>query len=105
MRTGGLAFTNTKDLEPEIGDVITYRIDNKQVTHRVIDTEDGCYVTKGDPDERVDAALVTQEQIVGTVIPYNTISGICIALSVSIKNIRSFLSQPYLYSMPYGYDL
>ncbi len=68
MRTGGLAFTNTKDLEPEIGDVITYRIDNKQVTHRVIDTEDGCYVTKGDANEGVDAALVTQEQIVGTVV-------------------------------------
>lgn len=73
MSTGGLAFTNTKDLEPEIGDVITYRIDNNQVTHRVIDIEDGAYITKGDANEGEDATPVTKEQIVGTVvlsIPY-----------------------------------
>lgn len=73
MSTGGLAFTNTKNLEPEIGDVITYRIDNNQVTHRVIDIEDGAYITKGDANEGEDTTPVTKEQIVGTVvlsIPY-----------------------------------
>lgn len=73
MSTGGLAFTNTKDVQPEIGDVITYRIDNSQVTHRVIDQKNGVYVTKGDANEGEDATPVTKEQIVGTVvlsIPY-----------------------------------
>ena len=73
LSTGGLAFTNTKDLDPEIGDVITYRIDDSQVTHRVIDKKNGVYITKGDANEGEDAAPVVREQIVGTVlfsIPY-----------------------------------
>lgn len=64
---GGMVFTDMKKREPKAGDVITYRIENTTVTHRVVRLEDGCYVTKGDANQEEDAVSVLPSRIVGTV--------------------------------------
>ena len=60
----------------EIGDVITYQLmDRVMVTHRVseINYETREIITKGDANNAVDAAVVTEQQVIGKVdyhIPY-----------------------------------
>lgn len=60
---------DTKDVKE--GDVITFVADKNLmlVTHRVagIDTEQGCFYTKGDANDTVDAAPVLYENVVGVV--------------------------------------
>ncbi len=68
LKTGSLVFTDTKKREPEAGDIVTYRLEDIYVTHRVIGKEDGGFVTKGDANEGSDEALVKEIQIVGTVL-------------------------------------
>lgn len=73
IKTGGIVFTDTKDVSPEVGDVITYTIKDQQVTHRVVSKRDGMYITKGDANDAEDASPVAREQVIGTVslsIPY-----------------------------------
>lgn len=65
--TGGLVFTNTKDKTPREGDIITYRLGEVLVTHRVVGKENGAYITRGDANNGADPAAVEPEQIVGTV--------------------------------------
>ena len=67
IQTGSVAFINTKDKDPEIGDVITFTFgDDKLATHRVVDIVEGQYVTKGDANEIEDGNPVTKDKIVGT---------------------------------------
>ena len=42
LKTGGIIFTDTKKTMPGIGDIITYRMDDMLVTHRVTDKEGFC---------------------------------------------------------------
>ena len=62
--------------EVAIGDVITYFSESgtsKTVTHRVIDTESGGFITQGDANIVADRGVVTSEQLIGTVsgsVPY-----------------------------------
>ena len=67
ISTGGIVFTNTRDRQPETGDVITYRLGGTTVTHRILRMEDGAYVTKGDANQGEDTSPVLPSQIVGTV--------------------------------------
>ena len=60
---------------PGIGDIITYRMDDMLVTHRVTDKRDSAYITRGDANEGEDAAPVMQEQIVGTVVFFIPVLG------------------------------
>jgi len=71
VHTGAVAFVDRKDREPEIGDIITFRLgeggkEDVLVTHRVVGTEEGGYVTKGDANEERDPFSVTREQVIGT---------------------------------------
>lgn len=50
-----------------VGDVITYRDGEISTTHRVVDIEDGQYVTQGDANGGPDAALVPPELVIGRV--------------------------------------
>lgn len=68
LQTGSLVFTDTRNKEPEVGDIVTYRLEDIYVTHRVIDKEKGGFVTKGDANEASDQGLVRKEQIAGTVL-------------------------------------
>ena len=61
----------------EVGDVITYRLNNTTVTHRVIEImnsdNDISYVTKGDSNDSRDNSPVSHSQVIGKVfftIPY-----------------------------------
>jgi len=68
--TGSVLFTNTKDTDVEVGDIVTYRItmekDSALVTHRIIGDDNNSYITKGDANDAEDFIPLTQEQIVGT---------------------------------------
>ncbi|WP_274421960.1 signal peptidase I [Blautia sp. XA-2221] len=75
LKTGGIIFTDTKKNVPGIGDIITYRLGDMLVTHRVTDKRDSAYITRGDANEGEDAAPVMQEQIVGTVVFFIPVLG------------------------------
>lgn len=75
LKTGGIIFTDTKKTMPGIGDIITYRMDDMLVTHRVTDKRDSAYITRGDANEGEDVAPVMQEQIVGTVVFFIPVLG------------------------------
>lgn len=68
IRTGGLVFTDTTKREPKTGDIITYRIRDSRVTHRVVRREGTSLITKGDANDGEDLAPVSTEQVLGTVI-------------------------------------
>lgn len=68
ISTGSIAFINTKERTPEIGDVICYKAGDIMITHRVAEkTQDG-YVTKGDANEENDSKVVAPDQVIGTYI-------------------------------------
>lgn len=68
IQTGGLVFTDTRQKTPEIGDIITYRIKDSQVTHRVIRKEKGKLITKGDANDEEDLVSVNADQVIGKVV-------------------------------------
>lgn len=77
LQTGGAVFVKQKERDSRPGDIITYRLGDVLVTHRVIRKEQGCYVTKGDANEAEDAGLVAPSRIVGTVVGYVPLLGYC----------------------------
>lgn len=68
IRTGGLVFTDTRRREPETGDIVTYRLRDARITHRVVRREGTVLITKGDANEGEDPLPVEAEQVLGTVI-------------------------------------
>ena len=68
IRTGGLVFTDTSRKDPQIGDIITYSLNDSFVTHRVIRREGSMLITKGDANDGEDLAPVSAEQVLGTVL-------------------------------------
>lgn len=67
IKTGSIAFINEKETDVNVGDIVTYKLENDDlITHRIdsID-ENGDYITKGDANEVTDAKSVTKAQIVG----------------------------------------
>lgn len=56
---------NTKNVE--LNDIVTYRIGNEFVTHRIIQQLDNTYVTKGDANN-TDDVPISSKQILGKVI-------------------------------------
>lgn len=71
VQTGSVLFADVKDKDPEVGDIITFRVDgvnekNVLVSHRVIEIQNDAYVTKGDNNDTQDLVPVAKEQIVGT---------------------------------------
>ncbi len=50
-----------------IGDVVTYKVDNYFVTHRIIKMDDGKITTKGDANNKEDEVIV-DSQIEGKVV-------------------------------------
>ena len=62
---GDLLYYKKVDRELEIGDVITYRLDDALVTHRIVDIQGSEYITQGDANEARDLNPVLQDSIVG----------------------------------------
>ena len=78
IAVGSVVIIDTT-ISPEevvVGDVITYFSESgtsNTVTHRVIDTEPGGFITQGDANNVADRGVVTLEQLIGTVsgsVPY-----------------------------------
>lgn len=73
LKTGGIVFTDTKERIFDDGDIITFRVKDTYVTHRIIEKKTEGFVTKGDANENPDAELVKDVQIIGKAvffIPY-----------------------------------
>lgn len=67
IQTGAVVWVNENDTNVEVGDIVAYQLDNgTAVTHRIVEENNGMYVTKGDANETEDLALVSQDQIIGT---------------------------------------
>lgn len=83
IHTGAVALIDISDTDAEVGDVVTYKMDDGGlvqtggnnvinatsgvlVTHRIIEERDGFFVTKGDNNEVNDEKPVYPYQIVGT---------------------------------------
>lgn len=70
INTGGIAFINTKDLDVEVNDIITFKLLSESgketvVTHRIIDIKDGVLYTKGDANENADLSPIDKSQVIG----------------------------------------
>ena len=59
-----IIIKSTKDVK--VGDIITYRSGNDYITHRIIESYRGTYVTKGDANNTADEPI-DQRQIIGKV--------------------------------------
>lgn len=68
LKTGALVFTDTSKTQPEIGDVIMFQQSDMKITHRVVNKENGTYITKGDANKLEDAEAVKPSQVMGTVL-------------------------------------
>ena len=68
MQTGSLAFIDKTETRFEKGDVISFRVGDMLVSHRIIEvTEDG-FKTKGDNNEDPDAGTVAASSIEGRIL-------------------------------------
>lgn len=65
---GSLSFIDCKEKHPDIGDVVSYQMNEIPVTHRVIAKKGGGYITKGDANEVKDFGIISQDRIIGTYI-------------------------------------
>ena len=82
---GSVILTNTTPDGIGTQDVITYRIGEQLITHRVIRMNEEGYVTKGDNNPAEDPGTVSPDQVVGKVIS-------CIPY---IGYLVLFLHRPY----------
>lgn len=68
LNVGDLCFIHEKGREYRYGDVVTFRVDDVFVTHRIAaDNGDGTFVTKGDNNKVTDTKKITSNDIVGIV--------------------------------------
>ena len=73
IRTGSIAYINTKEQVAREGDVIAYLAgEDIVVLHRVVScsSDNGFYITKGDANSAEDANPVSQEAVIGTFSMY-----------------------------------
>lgn len=66
IEVGDLIIISEKD-SYKIGDIITYE-NNGLITHRIVDIEEGGYITKGDHNNTADIKTVTSGQVQGKVV-------------------------------------
>lgn len=98
----------------EVGDIVTYRaadpVDDTgrdRLTHRVVEkrqTESGVvYRTKGDANDRPDSALVSHEQVVGTVWFHVPVVGRLVLFAQRPLGLAIFLVGPGLLLLGSGF--
>ena len=68
LKTGSVVFTDMSRTLPAEGDIITYRLGESYVTHRVVRREGRYFITRGDANDEEDLSPVSREQIVGRVL-------------------------------------
>lgn len=67
LETGSLIFT-MKPKDIKIGDIITFQKWDIPVTHRVVDIQNGMYVTKGDANGKEDQGGILEKELLGKVL-------------------------------------
>lgn len=65
--TGSIVLVDTTEKDYRIGDIISYKIEDQIVTHRIVKMENGIYKTKGDSNEREDSVSLNRSQIIGKI--------------------------------------
>lgn len=68
IKTGSLAFIDTRDRTVFEGDVISFKSGDMLVTHRVVDVTADGYRTKGDSNETADVGIVKDSSIEGKIL-------------------------------------
>lgn len=73
FQRGDMIIVQSINLTPEIGDIITFRMKNKNydVTHRIISISNSAIITKGDNNPRKDEYDTKQENIKAKAIQIN----------------------------------
>lgn len=65
---GSLCFVDEQNRYISQGDIIAFRQGSMEITHRVVNVENGQYITKGDHNEKKDPVPVKQSEIIGKTI-------------------------------------
>lgn len=95
---GSICFIDEKDTEPEIEDVIAYKLSTELITHRVVGIdENGNYITQGDNNDAVDLAPVTLGQVVGKNIFWVPVVGIIMTWVKTVPGIIVTISVLAVY--------
>lgn len=67
ISTGSIVLVDTTEKDYRIGDIISYKIKDQIVTHRIVKMDTGIYKTKGDSNEIEDSISLNESQIIGKV--------------------------------------
>lgn len=67
ISTGSIIVVNTEK-KPEMNDIITFRVEDVYVTHRIVEINSEGYKTKGDANQYKDFWTVPGENVTGVVI-------------------------------------
>ena len=73
IHTGGIAYVDTQNDRLRSGDIITFRVSDKLVTHRIVRIDETGIYTQGDANAREDPAPIEKAQVIGKVclaLPY-----------------------------------
>ncbi len=120
ITTGSVVYT-LPSVNPQVGDIITFKRGDINVTHRIVDTVDKSgkhisplvgdlknngeifYKTKGDANNTVDTELVSRDRIIGTVLFHFPELG---KFASFIKSLPGFLSLIVLPTVMFiGFEL
>ena len=73
FQRGDMIITQSVLLTPEVGDIITFNVINKNyaISHRVISINNGAIITKGDNNPRKDEYNTKQQNIIAKAIQFN----------------------------------
>ena len=66
LKTGSIIYYHKVDKEDlKVGDIVTYKLDDKYISHRIVGIENDLYTTKGDANETNDVNKIRYDNIIG----------------------------------------
>lgn len=68
INTGGIVVIDRGRTEPQVDDVVTFRMSGDLVTHRIHEIVPEGFVTKGDANQTPDVGVRSPDDVVGTVV-------------------------------------
>ena len=93
LPTGGIVYTDTGKKDFSQGDIISYRLGDSIVTHRIVKKQSGCYITQGDANNCQDPLPVEHSQIIGQAVFALPLLGYMVsALHTRISFAATFIS-------------
>lgn len=96
VETGSVVLVDTEYEDYVIGDIVTYKIDDQLVTHRIVEMEEDICRTKGDANEVPDSGVIKKSQILGKVKYVIPTLGYVISYMQSKKVILILLTVLFL---------